>query len=174
MLQGKPKPPKDPEDERAIEFRAVDLLSRREHSEAELRRKLVHKGFAIEAVNAVLKRLQERQWQSNERFAESFFRQRVEQGYGPLRIRMEMSQKGLSDLEIEAVFTDFAPDWRELAKQRYQRRFGDANGNIVKLQQLEVKERAKRQRFLAQRGFTAEQVYAAIGAAEDDDNAAVF
>ena len=85
-----------------------------------------------------------------------------------------MSQKGLSDLEIEAVFTDFAPDWRELAKHRYQRRFGDANGNIAKLQQLEPKERAKRQRFLAQRGFTAEQVYAAIGAAEDDDNAAVF
>lgn len=174
MFRGQPKPPKDPEDERAIEFRAVDLLSRREHSEAELRRKLIHKGFAVDAVNVVLKRLQERQWQSNERFAESFFRQRVNQGYGPLRIRMEMSQKGLKDYEIEAVFTDFAPDWCELAKQRYQRRFSDATGNIAKLNQLEAKERAKRQRFLAQRGFTAEQVYAAITAAEDDGDVAVF
>lgn len=165
-----PKPPKDPSDERTIEHRAVDLLSRREHSEYELRRKLEHKGFDVDAIKRVLDRLQDRQWQSNERFAASFFRQRVEQGYGPLRIRMEMSQKGLSDIEIEAVFNESAPDWRELAKDRYQRRF--AKSTEFKL--LEPKERAKRQRFLAQRGFTAEQVYAAISAAEDDDEVAVF
>ncbi|RUO19360.1 RecX family transcriptional regulator [Aliidiomarina iranensis] len=148
----------------------MDLLSRREHSDYELRRKLEHKGFDVEAIKRVLARLQERQWQSNERFAASFFRQRVEQGYGPLRIRMEMSQKGLSDLEIEEVFATSAPDWRELAKDRYQRRFAKA-GNF---RQLDAKERAKRQRFLAQRGFTAEQVYAAIAAAEDDDEVAIL
>ncbi|RUO37783.1 RecX family transcriptional regulator [Aliidiomarina shirensis] len=148
----------------------MDLLSRREHSEYELRRKLEHKGFAVDAVKRVLDRLQERQWQSDERFAASFFRQRVEQGYGPLRIRMEMSQKGLSDIEIETVFAESAPDWRELAKERYQRRFA----RTARFKQLEPKEKAKRQRFLAQRGFTAEQVYAAISAAEDDDEVAVF
>lgn len=165
-----PKPPKDPCDESAIEHRAVDLLSRREHSEYELRRKLEHKGFDVDAVKRVLQKLRERQWQSDERFAASFFRQRVEQGYGPLRIRMEMLQKGLTESEIEAVFTEYAPNWQALAKDRYQRRFAKQE----KFQSLEPKEKAKRQRFLAQRGFTAEQVYAAISAAEDDDEVAVF
>lgn len=173
MWKGKPKPPKNPEDEQVIEQRAVDLLSRREHSEAELRYKLRHKGFAAEAIDRVLARLQQRQWQSDTRFAENFFRQRVEQGYGPLRIRQEMQQKGVAEQEIEQVFATYAPNWQALARERYQRRFAAKFVSTEAEPPLTPKERAKRQRFLAQRGFTAEQVYAAMSAAEDDD-AAVF
>ena len=73
---------------------AIDLLSRREHSQLELRKKLVAKGFADDEVDELLLRLHEENLQSDERYAESYVRQRVDKGYGPIRIRQELRQKG--------------------------------------------------------------------------------
>ena len=79
--------PKDPEDETVIEQRAVQLLSRREQSEYELVQKLCQRGFAKEAVQRVVAKLQERRWQSDQRFAENVLSQSVvEQGHGPTKI----------------------------------------------------------------------------------------
>lgn len=155
--------PADPQDEQEIEARAVQLLSRREHSSFELRMKLQQKGFERAAINRVLEKLEERNWQSNERFADVFYRQRVMQGYGPRRIRQEMQQKGVQEDDIECCFVSHATDWFELAFERYQRRFGH-----TPLAPDDQKERARRMRFLAQRGFTSEHIYRALEKAHEN------
>ncbi len=57
--------------------KAVALLSRREHSEQELRRKLAKYTDDVQQIDTVIARLQKENWQSDERFAENFvlFRQ---------------------------------------------------------------------------------------------------
>ena len=56
---------------------AIDLLSRRDHSEAELRRKLASRGFDASAIAHALQRVQQRDYQSDQRFAASWIRSRM-------------------------------------------------------------------------------------------------
>lgn len=149
--------PEDPTDSMVIEQRAVHLLSRREHSAQELIQKLIAKGFERQAVEDVVAKLEERRWQSDARFADVFFRQRVQQGYGPLRIRLELQHKGIDDAEIQRVFSAEAIDWFELAHTRLQQRFRASPEGTD-----QQKEQARRVRYLMQRGFTSEQAWFAL------------
>lgn len=153
----------DPDDKQAIEQRAVHLLGRREHSAAELKRKLQQKGFDVEAVTEVLAHLQERDWQSDARFTEGFVRQRVEAGYGPLKIRADLQQKGVASDLVAATLEASAADWAALAEARYRRRFGSQPPT-------DEKERARRQRHLYQRGFLPDQVRTACSRVERADD----
>jgi regulatory protein len=153
----------EPDDEQAIEHRAVHLLGRREHSAAELKRKLQQKGFVANVIDEVIARLQERDWQSDERFAEGFVRQRVEAGYGPLKIRADLQQKGIASELVAAALANSGADWTALAQERYIRRFGE-------LAPVDEKERARRQRHLYQRGFLPDQVRTACSRVERADD----
>ncbi|MGX5913657.1 regulatory protein RecX [Aliidiomarina sp. Khilg15.8] len=153
----------EPDDEQAIEHRAVHLLGRREHSAAELKRKLQQKGFVTRIIDEVIERLQERDWQSDERFTEGFVRQRVEAGYGPLKIRADLQQKGVASDLVAAALEASATDWTALAQERYLRRFGDQPPE-------DEKERARRQRHLYQRGFLPDQVRTACSRIERADD----
>lgn len=155
--------PDDPTDQRAIEHRAVQLLSRREHSAHELSHKLEQKGFERDAVRAVVARLETRKWQSDARFADVFFRQRVQQGYGPLRIRAELQHKGVDEDQIQRVFEAEDVDWFALARERFQRRFPHPVDAADRR-----KEQARRMRYLTQRGFTGEQVRSALDSSRED------
>ena len=62
------------------------LLSMREHSRLELCNKLKVKSFAQDEIQEVLDGLVNEGWQSDQRFAESFIRQRIHKGYGPILI----------------------------------------------------------------------------------------
>lgn len=137
------------DDTKAIEQRATGLLARREHSAVELQRKLQHKGFASDAIAQVIDVLQQRGWQSDERYAQSLFRQRVEAGYGPLKIRADLAAAGVATSLIEQILTEQAVDWKQCAARRFYRRFGEEAAT-------EPRERARRQRYLFSRGFLAE------------------
>ncbi|RUO26128.1 hypothetical protein CWE09_05235 [Aliidiomarina minuta] len=150
------------EDVKAIEHRAVHLLGRREHSAAELKRKLRQKGFAAEPIDEVLELLAERGWQSDQRFTESYIRQRIENGYGPLKIRFDLQQKGIASSMIEELLAAQETDWVELARQRYVRRFGETPA-------ADEKERARRLRHLYQRGFLPDQVRTAYHRIEQQE-----
>lgn len=129
-----------------IRLAAMNLLARREHSSKELRQKLLKRFKDPELVDAQLQRLADEKLQSDQRFTESFLRQRLSRGHGPIRIRQEMRQKGISDTEISAAMEAEAPDWYELASQAYHRKFGA-------LPPEDIKEKAKRSRFMQYRGF---------------------
>ena len=85
----KEKPPLPPRE------RALGLLSRREHSARELKRKLQQKGVAAEEAGDVVGEMGDRNYQSDARFAESLVRRRALDGYGPLRIRAELASHGI-------------------------------------------------------------------------------
>ena len=80
------------------------------------------------------------------RYAESFLRQRISRGHGPMRIRQEMRQKGISDSEIAIAMEQESPDWFALAEETYRRKFGE-------LPPEDIKEKAQRSRFMQYRGF---------------------
>lgn len=154
--------PIDPADKGDIERRAMNLLSRREHSQVELRTKLLQRGYETAALEQVLARLTERGLQSDERFTESFIRHRSMQRQGPMKIRAELSKRGIREELVQAEFAEQAIDWQALATEALLRKFSEPAGSCRK-------EYARRQRFLASRGFSMEHIRGAMAATESSD-----
>lgn len=137
---------------------AIGLLARREYSRAELARKLAKKSFDDTAIDECLDALAEQDLQSDARFAASFIRSRILRGQGVIRIKGELRQRGVDQDTVNSAFADVERDeqvdWFELARDILVRRF-DSPGETPK-------ERAKRERFLAGRGFDFEQIRYAL------------
>ena len=126
---------------------AMNLLARREHSQRELREKLRPRFPDTALVEDVLEMLAAENLQSDERFAESFVRQRLSRGYGPLRLRQESKQRGLSERDLELAFASVEPDWFELAERCYRKKFGASPAE-------DINDKARRVRFMNYRGFS--------------------
>ena len=76
---------------------AVKLLSRREHSALELRDKLAKREFDEDEIELAIDELQQGGWLSDERFAEAYIRMRQLKGFGPIRISMELNERGVDE-----------------------------------------------------------------------------
>ena len=152
--------PEDPEDPQQIRAAAVALLARREHSVRELKQKLALRGYAADACDDVIADLERRGLVSETRFVESFVSHRSTRGQGPVRIRAELRELGVGDELVEPVLASGDVDWFELADTVRRRRFGE-------LQPRTFAERAKQARFLQYRGFTQEQIRAALAGDHD-------
>lgn len=139
---------------------ALRLLARREHTRRELADKLNKRGFGTAVCEQVVTEVLEQGWLDEQRYAEAFVRSRVERGQGPLRLRSEMQQRGvpeeLIDQAVEIYRQERQLDWREFAAQVRRRRFGEQ----LPQQRREMQRQAQ---FLQRRGFTMEQINAAIG-----------
>ena len=143
---------------------ALELLSRREHSRLELRQKLADK-FPGADFDALFARLQELNYQSDRRFAEVFARSRVQRGQGPLRIRRELLQRGIGNDLIVSALELADTDWFALAAELLQRKFRGAVSDALPREQ-QLKERARRSRYLAYRGFPSDAIHWALDAAD--------
>lgn len=138
----------DPKKAKAyLRLRMMNLLARREYSELELSRKLNKEPYYSE----VLARLQDEGLQSDLRFAEAYLRSKSGQGRGPIRIRQELRQKGIADGMIAAVFEEQDINWFAILEELVERKYQG-------LPPEDLKERAKRQRFLAGRGFSFDMI----------------
>ena len=135
---------------KSVRLAAMDLLARREHSFTELARKLALR-FPKDVVLEQLARLKEEKLQNDERFVESYIYSRRQKGYGPVRIRSELYQKGIDSELLAEYLIDDDECWEQVVVELRERKFG-----------LDVptdyKQRAKQQRFLMQRGFTSHQI----------------
>lgn len=130
---------------------ALRLLARREHSRLELTRKLARRGWSEPEVLSVIDELAEENLQSDERFAEGYVRQRASRAYGPMRIRGELSERGIDrSLAARALETE-SPDWFAIAADWYEKRFGSEPP-------ADLKEKSRRQQALARRGFAHEHI----------------
>jgi regulatory protein len=78
----------------ALHARALRLLARREHSRAELARKLAPRAQSPEALNTLLDELEQKKQLSNERYAEARAHQ-LARKYGAARIRQDLKAKGI-------------------------------------------------------------------------------
>jgi len=131
---------------------ALRLLARREHSVLELRRKLEQKGFVEAQIEPCLEALQAEHLLSDSRFAEAYLRMRTGRGYGPVRIRHELAERGVAGEIIDTAMQEADTDWDALAGTVRRKRFGTA------APLNDFRERARQARFLQYRGFTAEQI----------------
>ena len=139
-----------------IRIAAMNLLARREHSQQELQRKLLNKGFEPGEIAPVLAALSTEGLLSDERFTEAFINSRRQRGSGPTKIAMELQQRGVSH-ELVAIYLDERDSrWTQLAIEVRTKRFGPSFP-------LDFKERARQMRFLQYRGFTLSQIQQAVG-----------
>lgn len=125
------------------------MLSRREQSQKELFQKLTSKGFETDDISILLEEFIQLNWQSDQRFAESYGRSRLYKGFGPIRIQHELKEKGV-ETNINDVFEE-APDWQALLCELHVKKYGPQAPNTMK-------ERAKRTRFFQHKGFTHDMI----------------
>ena len=135
----------------AVRRTAMDLLARREHGRVELTRKLRQRGALPEMIETALDRLTEEGLLSESRYLESFVAYRARSGYGPLRIREELSQRGLQRSDIELALRESGISWSEQLEDTWRRKF---SGHLP----IDARERAKQGRFLAYRGYSMEMI----------------
>ena len=135
----------------AVRRTAMDLLARREHGRVELTRKLRQRGACPEMIDIALDRLTEEGLLSESRYLESFINYRARAGYGPLRIREELSQRGLSRGDIEEALRECGFNWQEQLEDTWRRKFS------AQLPE-DAKERARQGRFLSYRGYSLEMI----------------
>jgi regulatory protein len=134
----------------ALKARALRYLARREHSRAELQRKLLPFAASQQLLDVLLSELEGRKLLSNHRFAE--MRAHIlSRKYGAARIRQDLKSKGIPDEIVDAVS---AEGELERAAAILQKKYRSAANTR--------EEKAKRARFLQSRGFSSEVIYRLI------------
>ncbi|MGN8249095.1 recombination regulator RecX [Pseudomonas sp. SMV7] len=146
----------------AIRRTAMDLLARREHGRVELTRKLRQRGASDELIGPELDRLAEEGLLSEARYLESFIRYRSGSGYGPARIREELSQRGLARADIEQALRESGVEWGERMREVWQRKFAGQRPH-------DPRSRAQQTRFLAYRGFSMDMIGRLLSGRDLDD-----
>jgi regulatory protein len=138
-----------------IRASAIGLLARRDFASGELRRKLIHQGYAEDLVTEAIEDLVSSGILNDTRYAENYVSYHAERGEGPLRIEAELKEFGLASDLIQTAL-DAGPDWKVRAKEVRMRRFGaDVPDSWT--------QKAKQARFLQYRGFSSDQIRAALG-----------
>ena len=139
-----------------LKARALRFLARREHSRAELSRKLAPHAESAEALLFLLDELEERKHLSDERYAEARAHSMARK-YGAARIRQDLKAKGVA----AAVVARISPAGElERAKAILARKYRAAATTR--------EERARRIRFLQSRGFSFDTIRGALAADEEE------
>jgi len=135
--------------------KAMDFLARREYGQTELTRKLADKGYDRDVAEQAVRKLTEDGLQSDQRFAGSFVQSRINQGKGPVRIRLDLGQRGVTDAVVEVAIEESAADWHGLARAVRSRKFGLG-------EPADFQAKAKQMRFLQYRGFEQDHIQSAF------------
>jgi regulatory protein len=126
---------------------AIRLLARREHTRAELARKLAGLGTQ-EEIDAVLADMEASQLQSDSRTTESYLRGNASR-LGTSRLRHQLKTRGVAPEVIDEQMAQAdLPDEIERARAAWSRKFSAAPAN--------AKEWARQARFLQSRGFAGD------------------
>lgn len=142
----------------SLKGRALRYLAAREHSRAELLRKLAPHEEEPGQLERVLDELQAKGFISEERVATSLLHRRAAR-LGDRRIRQELQAKGLDAGTVAQALEQLQGTERERAQAVWQRKFG--------VPAPDAKERARQVRFLLTRGFSAEVVRRVVQGGED-------
>jgi regulatory protein len=170
---------------RVLEARALTLLARREHTRAELARKLARApdkrtlGLTPEdefapplqaefaesaaalgaAIETVLGRLTAQGLLSDRRAAEAIVQARRSQR-GLVRIVHELEQKGVPAEVAAGALAGLREDQTAAARAVWRKRFGSLP--------VDAADRARQTRFLASRGFAFEVIRTVLGGVADE------
>lgn len=143
----------------SLKARAIGLLSRREHSRNELRRKLAAHCEDPAELDTLLNELERGNWLSQERFAESLVHRRASR-HGLRRIMQELRQHELPEETLAGVAEKLRATEPARAREVWEKRFGSAPAD--------AKEYARQLRYMAARGFSAETLRRILAEAPAD------
>ena len=148
-------PPRSP----SLRERALRFLAAREHSRAELKRKLAPHAESAEQLETLLEELVGRQQQSDARFAEA--RSHVlSRKFAASRIAHDLRSKGVSDEDAAHVVDAARATDLERAREVYARKF--------RAPPESREDRAKRMRFLQSRGFAFDVIKQVLNGLEGE------
>ena len=128
---------------------AVEFLSYRARSEAEVQAKLTQLGHSQEIIRATLQKLRGLNYSNDETFARDWAQSRVEgRGYGPLRIERELRQKGIAKSLISRILEETfgKQEGKKGAQMLLEKRFRDKDLSDVRVQRRAIA-------FLQRRGY---------------------
>ena len=130
--------------------KALDILSRREHSAHELKLKLHKKFEAIFEIEEVITKLESNNLLNDYRFAETYARIRKRKGFGPNKIHYELKNKGIKE-SISNEIISAEDGWGDAALQAFKKKYKDGISE-------DTKERLKQKNFLYNRGFSFKEI----------------
>lgn len=141
----------------------MNLLARREYSEFELRNKMQEKNFSDTEIDQVIQHCQQKNWQSDKRFAENYLRFRAQKGYGVNRIRQELKHlKGIQSEVIDEVFMETETDWSDIALSVLSKKFP------FYAEETSPKMKQKIWNYMFSHGFSSEYFAHFVGNGDED------
>lgn len=139
--------------------RALRLLSAREHSRAELERKLSKFEEEPGQLAKVLDTLAAKDFINESRVVESVLHRRSAK-LGASRIKQELQQKGLEPEAVAIAVDRLRASEVERAREVWRKKFGQPP--------VDSAERGRQMRFLAGRGFGGETIHKVVSGGDDD------
>jgi regulatory protein len=143
----------------SLKGRALRLLAGREHSRAELEKKLAPHEAEPGELRRTLDELQAKGFINEQRVVESVLHRRAAR-LGAGRVKQELQAKGIGAEAVAEAVERLLRTETERARVVWRKKFGEPAADAT--------GRAKQIRFLAARGFGAEAIRRAVGGVEDD------
>lgn len=146
-------------DDSKLKQAALNWLSRRDYSEAQLKTRLQRIGAEPAQILAVLDWCKAQNYLNQQRFVQMLVRSRANKGYGLAYIIQECRQQQISRQQVLDSAGELELDWFALARQQYLKKYGLSAVT-------DYKDRLKRMAYLQRRGFSSEQIEFAINQTE--------
>jgi len=143
----------------SLKGRALRLLGAREHSRAELERKLTQHEEEPGSLAKALDELQAKGFINEQRVLESVLHRRSAK-LGTTRIRQELQAKGLAPEAVLEAVEQLRATEVERAREVWRKKFGEPPADAA--------ERGKQMRFLASRGFGGDAIRRVVSGGADD------
>lgn len=143
----------------SLKGRALRLLAGREHSRAELEKKLRPHETEPGELQRALDELQARGFINEQRVVDSVLHRRAAR-LGTGRVKQELQAKGISAEAVAEAVDSLRGTEVERAREVWRKKFGGPAADPA--------GRAKQMRFLASRGFGAEAIRRVVQGGEDD------
>lgn len=143
----------------SLKGRALRLLAAREHSRAELEKKLAVHEESPGELGRTLDELQAKGFIDEQRVVESLMHRRAPR-LGTGRLRQELQAKGISAQAMADAVQALRSTEVERAREVWRKKFGEPAADAA--------GRAKQMRFLASRGFGAEAIRRVVCGSDDD------
>ena len=150
------------DDPQAARLAALRQLNRRDFGARELAERLVARGFARPAAEEAVEGLRRERLVDDGRYAEHLVVYHANRGRGPVGIAHRLREAGVPADTIAAAVDAGSAEWRHRCAEVRRKRFG---ANLP----ATWAEKGRQARFLTQRGFSADQVRAALGSGFDED-----
>ncbi|MFL2707945.1 MAG: hypothetical protein CBD86_00090 [Gammaproteobacteria bacterium TMED226] len=130
--------------------KALDLISRREHSLKEIKDKLRLRYNEADTIEEVVDKLISNNLVNNLRFAEFYVISRKRKGFGPKKISYELLNKGINEsISNEVILNEGG--WKIAATKAFNKKFKQGPSQDFKIRQ-------KQKNFLQNRGFGFKEI----------------